>query len=73
MSVTVEQVPMWAEDWHHIGHAVVWVNDGYTFTACCSLGSFGEATPERPKRICRKCRKALRTLSLQPTGQEVPT
>ena len=59
MSVTVEQVKHW-HVFAGVGHVVsARLGTGWLELACGTVCT-GDATGERPKRVCRKCRERLK-------------
>jgi hypothetical protein len=70
MPVTINEVPMWLMI-GRTGHAMTFQNNGWFHTACLMFTPNGEATKEKPARICGKCRAALRKMSLREPTAEV--
>jgi len=60
--IQIEDVKAWAVD-AGVGHICMSAGDGWLQTACGSWQT-GDATTERPKRVCRKCRKMLLKLNV---------
>lgn len=69
MAVTIEDVPCWQMG-KGVGHAVAWVDGGWTMWLCGTLITTDRTTTELPKRICRECRKRLKTA--KPTQENQP-
>lgn len=64
MTVTVEQVRLWAMDRGKIGHVIYSAHDATWSVTICGTFSNMRRQTETPKRICAKCRAELKKATL---------
>jgi hypothetical protein len=64
LTVSLNEVPLWAIGAQRIGHAVASRNQGWTLTVCEQWSPSFHLSSDQPRRICATCRKRLKTARL---------